>query len=272
MNSITSIIKRHPQVTFWGIAWITAFVAQYMNAKDPDHPWLFLLYGTFLGGILVTAIADGGKGLKTFFSRIVRWRAGIQWYAVALLLPFALRLVAFWMTNASAVTPANIHWPVWTDLFIIFLWPNFLGIALAEEPALRGFALTRLMNGRSALTASLILGALHSIWHLGLFITGQDSPMTILIIFAGAIINTWLFNHTNGSVLLTMLLHASVDLTADLFNPAFTGADATRQAILLVVLYVAVGILLPILAGKELGRKPEAVMDAIAAEQPMMAD
>ena len=271
MNPINLFIKRHPQVTFWSIAWITSFVAQYMNARDPDHPWILLLYGTFLGGVFVTAIADGGKGLKTFFGRMVRWRAGIQWHAVALLLPFVLRLAAFWMTNASATTPASIHWPAWADLFIIFLWPNFLGIALAEEPALRGFALTRLMNGRSALTASLILGVLHTIWHLGLFVTGGDPIYDVLIIFAGAILNTWLFNRTNGSVLINMLLHASVDLWADIFNPAFTGADATRQAILLMVLYVAVGILLPIFSGKELGRKPEASMDTLAAEEPALA-
>ena len=271
MNPITSFIKRYPQPTFWLIAWSTSFLALFMNAFDPEHPWILFLYGTFLGGIFVTAIADGREGLRTFFARMVRWRVGIQWYAVALLLPLALRLVGFWMTNIFAVTPASIHWPTWIDLLMAFLWPSFLGIAIAEEPAIRGFALTRLMNGRSALTASLILGVLHTIWHLPLFITGEDPPTTILIIFAGAILNTWLFNRTNGSILINMLLHASVDICAEIFNPLFTGVDATRQVLWVMAAYVAVGILIAVLSGKDLGRKPEAAIEPMVADQPMMA-
>lgn len=271
MNPITSFIKRHPQITFWLIAWSTSFLALFINALDPEPPWMFFLYGTFLGGIFVTAIADGREGLKTFFARMVRWRVGIQWYAVALLLPLVLRLAAFWMTNIFAVTPASIHWPSWIDLIMMFLWPSFLGIAIAEEPGIRGFALTRLMNRRSALTASLILGVLHTIWHLPLFITGEDPPTTILIIFAGAILNTWLFNRTNGSVLINMLLHASVDICAEIFNPTFTGVDATRQVLWVMAAYVVVGILIAILSGKELGRKQEAAMDMMASE-PTAAD
>jgi len=37
------------------------------------------------------------------------------------------------------------------------------------------------------------------------------------------------------------------------------------------VAFVAMAILLPILTGKDLGRKPEATMDTLAAEHPAMA-
>jgi len=269
MNPIISFIKRHPQISFWLMAWSSGYFAFIMNAKYPDGPWMFFLYGTFLGGALVTGIADGRGSLKEYFSRIVRWRVGIQWYAIALFTPLVLRLVAFGLNIAfGAEMVMEFHWPAGSELLLGFLWPSFLGIALAEESGFRGFALPRLLVGRSAFAASLILGVLHAIWHLPLFISGEDPIIVILIIISGAVLNTWLFNKTNGSVLIAMLLHASVDIMVGIFNPLFSGADAVRQTNLLAVAFVVMAILLPLLTGKELGRKPEAALDTMAADQP----
>jgi uncharacterized protein len=268
MNPITKFIKRHPMVTFWGIAWSTSFLGFFMNERNPEGLWGFLLYGPFVGGILVTAFADGSSGLKTYFSRMVRWRVGIQWYVAALFIPPVLRLAAFGLNIISgAAAPTSIQWPAWIDVF----FEAFLLISLAEEPGFRGFALPRLMEGRSALSASLILGVFHSIWHLPLFILGSDSPIIIPIIISGAILNTWLFNNTKGSVLLAMLLHTSVHFMVYIFNPLFSGADAQRQTIWLAVVFVAMAILLPILSGRELGRKREPIVRAVVAKHPLAA-
>jgi membrane protease YdiL (CAAX protease family) len=272
MNPITSFIKRYPQGVFWGINWATWLFAWYMGSKYPSDAWFLFLYFPFLTGILITAIADGRSGLKTFFSRMVRWRVGLQWYAVALLLPPVLRLAAVGLnllTGASMSTGIQI--PAGPDLFAEFLFPGFLLIALGEEPGFRGFALPRLLVGRSALSAALILGVLHAIWHIPLFIFGSDPPLIAVIVICGAILNTWLFNHTNGSVLLAMLLHASIHLMTGIFNPLFAGADAQMHLVMLAVVFVVLAILLPVLSGKELGRKPEADMDMRTTEQPAMA-
>ena len=77
---------------------------------------------------------------------------------------------------------------------------------------------------------------------------------------------TWLFNHTNGSVLIAMLLHASVDISLLFFNPLFIGADAVRQTVWLVVVFVAAATLLVIVTGRELGRKPEARADNLSLD------
>jgi uncharacterized protein len=267
-----NLIKRYPQAAFWLIAWATAFIGFYMDRIDPSHPWILLLYGTFLGGALVSGIADGRQGLRIYLSRIVRWQVGIKWYLIALFLPVAIRLAAFGLNSATgAILSQDYQFPAWGDLLIGFFWPSFLGIALAEEPGFRGFALPRLQAGRSALYASLILGVLHSIWHLPLLITGSDPPYTVLIVIAGAIINTWLFNNTGGSVLINMLLHASVDVNVGVFNGLFSGQDANIHAIWQAAVFVAVAILIVVLSGKELGRKPAVAMKSIPADQPLMA-
>jgi hypothetical protein len=274
MNAIRSLIKRYPQVTFWVIA-ISTFFLGAMLFGDMG---LLAIYFVALGGLFVTAVADGRRGVKTYLSRIVRWRVGIQWYAVALFLPAVLYLVGAglnMLTGAKLAT--NIQWPPLSEVAIGFLWPGLLGIALGEEPGFRGFALPRLLAGRrTAITAALILGVLHAVWHIPVII--QDGTIgiisTILIVISGSVINTWMFNHTNGSVFMAMLLHVGIDVASGdvgVLKHLFTGADLERQVIWQTVAFVAFAILLPILAGRELGRKPEAGMDMKTAEQPVLA-
>lgn len=270
MNLLTSPIKRFPQAVFWAIAWSTFFFGYFMYVRTGSDIWQFLILGPFVGGIIVTGIADGRSGLKTYFSRIVRWRVHVKWYAVALLLPFVLRLVALGLTVASgAKLVINPQW-VWSDILFELIIVFFV-ISLGEEPGFRGFALPRLLNGHTALKASLILGVLHAIWHLPLFITGDEPPIIILVILAGAIINTWLFNNTNGSVLLAMILHTSVDLQVGLFNPLFTEADAMTHTYWLVAAYVATAVIITLVTGKSLSRKQETQTEPVPADPKLAA-
>ena len=246
----------------WSLGW-------YLASLFPSDLWIFVIYSPFLIGVLVTGAADGRAGLKTFFSRMVRWRVGIQWYAVALFLPVVLRLAAAGLNILSGASlPDEIQLPPWTDLIMMFLFPSFFLIALGEEPGFRGFAMPRLLEGRSSLAAALILGVLHAIWHIPLFIFGGDPPLIAVIVIAGAVLNTWLFIKTDGSVLLAMLLHASIHLMTGIFNPLFTGPDAERHLLMQAVVFVMVAVLLPVLAGRELGRKPEVSKETQVTESP----
>jgi len=268
MNPIASIIKRYPQATFWAIAWSTFFFGYYMFFRTGNDMWQFLILATFLGGALVTRIADGRAGLRIFLGRIVRWRVPIKWYAVAIFVPLVLRLVAFGLTLATGGQLVSAPQWSWGDMIFEAILVFFV-IALGEEPAFRGFALVRLMKGRTALLASLFLGVLHAVWHLPLFLTGDEPYLNILIILAGTILNTWLFNNARGSVLLNMIMHTSVNLWVGVFNPLFAEADAARQTTWLVAVYVAAAVIITLVAGKELSRRPES--EARTAEPRLAA-
>jgi len=271
MNAVTSLIKRYPQATFWIIAWSTFFFGYSMYVRSGNEMWQFLVLATFLGGAFVSGVADGRKGLKTYLGRIIRWRVHIKWYVVAIGLPLVLRLAAFCVTLASgAEMIANPTWGVGDIIFDLIL--VFFVIALGEETAFRGFALVKLMRNNNALKASLILGVLHVIWHLPLFLTGDDSPMVMLIIMAGAILNTWLFNNSNGSVLLNMIMHTSVNLWVGIFNPLFSEADAAKQTTWLMGAYVVAAIIITLVYGVNLSRKQELETDPITAERQLAAN
>src|SRR5262249_40695328 len=97
-----------------------------------------------------------------------------------------------------------------------------------EEPGWRGFALPQLQAKHTPLVASLILAPVWAFWHLPLFGTEFPWPIVppfVLSVFGGTCVLTWVFNGAKGSVLLTMLFHATLTpVIAGLVFPLLPGA------------------------------------------------
>jgi hypothetical protein len=83
---------------------------------------------------------------------------------------------------------------------------------------------------RSPLTAAVILGVLVAGWHVPLVVMGEGdlAPVGLLSTFAVTIVYVWLFNHTNGSVLLTLIFHATQGSIA-FGELGLQGADVTAR-------------------------------------------
>src|SRR5262249_28285774 len=91
-----------------------------------------------------------------------------------------------------------------------------------EELGWRGFALPRMQARQSALAASLLLGVLWGLWHLPLLVA-QGLPLAgagliglvgfvLAIPVPFAVLFTWVYNNTNGSLFLMVLFHTVLDL------------------------------------------------------------
>jgi membrane protease YdiL (CAAX protease family) len=222
MNNIRSFVKRFSLPIFFILAYALSWLPSLFEAHS-----LFPL-GPLLAALIVLALI-GRADVKDFLRRIVQWRVGIGWYIMALLLPVLATSLAIGINlliGAGAPTWERI--PPLSDLPGTFIF-LLLFIGLGEEPAWRGFALPRIMKGRNALAASVILTVLHIIWHLPLFGSEFDSTNILpwmLGLLGFTIINTWMYNRTQGNLLLPMLFHTSVNVTANyLFSTLFTGTD-----------------------------------------------
>ena len=119
-----------------------------------------------------------------------------------------------------------------------------------EEPGWRGYALPKLQVDRSALLASLLLGVVWAFWHLPLVLIGQIPRSDPLFVVAWTVVFTWLFNNTNGSVLLAMLMHNTNNvISGGFFTAMFSGTDWVRQGWLLVALWCAVAVIVVVVNG-----------------------
>jgi uncharacterized protein len=139
------------------------------------NPLFFVaVYAPSLSAIVVTAYTSGASGLRELLSRLLRWRVGLKWYltvilGVPLLLLTSAALSAWFSGESLEFGPRNWRLALYTLLISLLTDPGPFG----EELGWRGFALPRLLERRSALSASLILGLIWGLWHLpAFFISG----------------------------------------------------------------------------------------------------
>lgn len=179
-------------------------------------------FGPLLSAVIVTWIVEGRAGLRELRNQ-VKWRVGVGWYLVALLLPIVIAFLVYGLYLLVGGTPADFSSvPSWYIYPIGLLFVFFLGGG-NEEPGWRGFALPRLLTDHSPLVASLILGLLWAFWHFPLFFA-EGSPQAELPfelylphVLGITIIFTWLYLKTNGSLFIAMLYHAGLNTVAGYF-------------------------------------------------------
>jgi CAAX protease family protein len=105
-----------------------------------------------------------------------------------------------------------------------------VGGQTGEEVGWRGYALPRLAARFGFAGASVILGVIWACWHLPLFFAlggdtvGQSFPLYLVQVTAVSVAITWLYVRTNGSLLLTMLMHAAINNTKDIVPSPVPGA------------------------------------------------
>ena len=160
---------------------------------------------------------------------MVRWRVGLQWYAVALLLPVAIVLVALYLVALfGGPSPTAAAFAGWYTLPLIFLSTTLINGPFTEEPGWRGFLLPRLQSSYSPLVASLIVGVIWASWHLPLLLsdpTGQRPALQFfVVVVAQSVVFTWVYNGTRGSVLLVILMHGAFNSFASFLVPEVFGS------------------------------------------------
>jgi membrane protease YdiL (CAAX protease family) len=183
------------------------------------------------------------------------WRVPVRWYLfVALGIP-ALYLLGILLVpgaRTSFIRPSLTTSLLYPVLFFAVL---VLGGPLFEEPGWRGFALPRLQARWGPLVGSLILGALWGTWHATEYLTpdfssanGGLTPQGVGVFLLAAlsfsVIIAWVFNHTQGSLFIAILLHTFINwsqgLTSDLFPAAAFNEVGPVTVFSLVALIIAV--------------------------------
>jgi membrane protease YdiL (CAAX protease family) len=212
MTVITSWIRNHRLAAFFVLSYLFAWWPWPLYGLGILPEFMFFAIGPLAAAIVVIAVAEGRAGFRDLGARIIRWRVAWYWYVVALGLPLAVRGVATLVNSGPGGAP-DPDWSglAWSSFAIVFLvrLVNPMDGPLGEEPGWRGFAVPRLQAARSPLSSALILGVLATGWHLPLVFAGDVGAIGLVSTFSITIVYVWLFNHTRGSVLLTLLFHSA---------------------------------------------------------------
>jgi uncharacterized protein len=252
------LVRRHSLIAFFVLAYLLSWWI-YPLLKFSPLLGIFGLFGPALAAIIMAAVVEGKSGVKALLSRAVRWRVGLPWYVIALGLPTVLSLVtaglSYLLGTSESVRVGTLA-PVELVLFVL---------VVGEELGWRGYALPLLLEKRSALTASLILGVLWGLWHLPTFLvpgTPQYGlPLTAFVILTieYSILMTWVFLHTHGSVLIATLFHGAINLSQGFFLGGIEGAS---RYWLLSIVYGVAALIAAVVLGLNASRRTPATSPA----------
>ena len=198
--------------------------------------------GPIIGAAIVAACL-GRSEFKQWGRRLVAVRAGIGWYALALLAPVVIVTGAALFNYAlGAALPTPSQLAIWTELpgtFVFFL--IFVGIG--EEAGWTAFAAPLLLQRKTFCQAWLILSAIRVLWHVPLMLSG-DLPWVLGIggNIAFQFLVLWLFQRTERWF-LAAIWHAALNTAGGtFFFRLVQGKDEARLAVLMAVGYAVAAI------------------------------
>ncbi|MHA2341362.1 MAG: CPBP family intramembrane glutamic endopeptidase [Candidatus Hodarchaeales archaeon] len=181
--------------------------------------------GPLLVAFILTYLFNGKEGIVSLLKRGVNFKFGLKWWIPLLLLTTITTFIAYQLVNLITPIPNIVRLPSNLDAFTEALFILIL-ISVAEEFGWRGFALDRLQSkfdtsNHKAVISSIVLGILWVGWHLPLFLTPGEGrsheiqyfPLFLVMAILLAIIFTWFYNNTNGSILTAIIFHTTVNFS-----------------------------------------------------------
>jgi CAAX protease family protein len=268
MNRIADFLRRYSLVIgillMFALTWpIDLANWGIVPIQFPFIVYLFLGWGFIFASVIMTGLTIGKDGVVALLKRYVQWRVGWKWYLAAFLLKPSLIVLAVYINAALVGVPPDFSTVMAHKIFggaaylPLFILPFFLVdlISNGEEIGWRGYVLPRLQAKYSALTSTLILGIIWGFWHLPRYLSHWNTvsfAWFLVHAMAYAVILTWLYNNTKGSLLLVAISHASSN-TAGLFMPMANTVSSENMGayIIFVLLEMITAAVIIIVTGPE---------------------
>ncbi len=240
-------LRQRPLLSFFVLTYLISWGFWIPMSVTGSAGGPFQIIGTFGPALaaVITSLAFGGwDRLTSLLKRLLIWRVHVGWYVFSFFSTAAFALVAVEIYQLLGNRGLEFNDPSRWYLAIPAFFYVLIFSVLGEEIGWRGYALPRLQSRWSGLSSSIILGLIWGLWHLPLFWTSgnfhQDIPIPLFLlqIVGFSVIYTWMFNNTEGSLLLAHLFHAASNTTLGILPilPVDTGGD-------LFPLWLAVGLL-----------------------------
>jgi len=192
-----------------------------------------LLLGTVAPSLValgIAARAEGIAGMQAELGRMFASMGTARWYLFAVGYMAAIKLAAAIVDRLISGSWPSFGTEPWYIIVVAIAFST--PVQAGEEIGWRGYALPRLAERLGLARASLLLGLIWGCWHLPLFFMpgvgqyGQSFPMFLGGTLALSVALAWLYANTNGSVLLTMLMHSALNQTVGMVPSAVPNATS----------------------------------------------
>jgi len=258
---VNALLRRHASAIYFvlafAVSWggVCAVIVPGDIPAAPDRaaqlfPFVYLamLAGPSIAGLVMTAITSGSPGMRAYGARLVRWRLPWRWYAMALLTAplVLLATVAALSLSSPVFTPAILGGrtaalgPVSAGSLLSFALYGAgvgLGAGFFEELGWTGFAVPAARARHGVLGTGTLVGLLWGAWHFLAVWWGSAAafgsvPVPVFLVVAlfaflppYRVLMVRVYERTE-SLLLAILMHASLTASMILLGPVVAGAAA----------------------------------------------
>jgi len=267
MTTIKSFVKKYPVLTYFILTLIFTWGCMAMAVYPKGFPitdeqfektgalvYMAMLIGPSGAGLLLTGLLDGRAGFRELFSRLGKWRVGIRWYVIALLMaPLLITTILYRLSFISTEFQPAIFTSENKAAVLLPAIAAGLAVGLFEELGWTGFAVPRLKQRFGVINTGLIVGIVWGAWHFPPFWKSDTFSSALpLILLLGQLFSwlppyriliVWVYNRTE-SLLMSVLMHTSLMASLSIFVPAeLSGKDLLTWIFSwAVVLWVTVAI------------------------------
>jgi membrane protease YdiL (CAAX protease family) len=287
MSAVRAFLTRHPGAAYFAltfaISWGAALLAiggsggmrGTTPASDPRFAYalMAMLAGPSVTGILLTGLVYRRIGRREFLSRLVTWRVGAIWYAVALLTAPVVMTVT--LLVLSFTSPAFLPGIVTSEEKVSLL---LIGVAVGlsagifEELGWTGFAIPTLRRRYGVPATGFIVGIWWSAWHLlpnvwasraasgelavSVFLAATGIGLFVGYLTAFRVLMVWVYDRTR-SLFVAMLMHVSLTASLLILNPVgISGAHLLTFSFALALAVWLVVAAVVVTAGRHLSQQP----------------
>ena len=226
----------------------TSIFVDFLVGSNNPAAW-----GPLVAAFLLTYLSTRKVGVIKLLKRGVDFRFNKIWWLPTLFLMPAITGGALLLAILSVESIPELTWLSNPLTLVVgsssFIYLLFLGGPLQEEFGWRGYALPRLQARFNALVSSLIVGLMWGLWHLPYFFIGEaiiyQTAIFGLIIsdILIAILMTWLYNNTGGSILTALIFHTTISFSWILFPTLETDLGSLYYLILLILASISITII-----------------------------
>lgn len=241
----------------WGIAAVLILapdaVERTFGPIGLSNPlYLLAVYAPAISGLVVASIRLGRSGMRGYFARLRMIRMPVSnWLFLVVGIP-AIVYAGAALSGTAGDSPVFSPWhtaipALLASMFLAGTW---------EELGWRGVALPLLQRRFTPLTSGLLVGLVWGLWHLPAFaLSGTvQSAWSFGPYLAGivalSVIMTWIFNSSNGSILVAWLIHFQA------MNPLFTDGQPWDS-----LMYVIAAVIVVIVNRKSMLRRGDAITE-----------
>jgi membrane protease YdiL (CAAX protease family) len=201
----------------WSILFPLSFLYSSLSQPIREIWHSFGSIGPSISALVIIYSLKRRKGLSELKKRVVKYSGYklLLFAFIPILLLIISLVIEFFMNIFSLNSFIEQNELDNAVSVVIFLLPS-LCYGFFEEIGWRGFLLPKLQQKHNAFRATLILTLIWWFWHFPTFFYRFELWFALVFMFplilTGSFVFTYLFNQSNGSLFMVIVLHISYDI------------------------------------------------------------